>query len=63
MEKQRSLKNEIHEESSHNTILLNYNKQTINMGQDWSAVREFHEWGIPLVIDLSHTRKESIWLI
>ena len=48
-----------YDESSDKTIVLNYNPQTINLAYDWSAVREFHDWGIPLVIDLSYTRQES----
>jgi len=39
----------------YNTIHIRHNKQTLSSIYDWHAIRENHEWGIPLLIDLSHT--------
>jgi len=40
-----------------NCIHLRTSKQTMNSHYNWRAVREFNDWGIPLVIDLSFTSK------
>lgn len=40
-----------------NSILLRFSKQTINSHYNWKVVREFNDWGVPLVIDLSFTSK------
>jgi len=38
-----------------NTIHLRMNDKTVDRMGNWNAIREFHEWGQPLVIDLSFT--------
>lgn len=53
---------------SGNTLFFRFNKSTYNHYYNWTAVREFNEWGIPLVIDMSlqnnynlpHRRKRSL---
>ncbi len=37
-----------------NVIMHRISDSTMNSFFNWIAVREFHEWGIPLVIDMSH---------
>jgi len=40
-----------------NTILLRTSKQTMNSHYNWKVVREFNDWGVPLVVDLSFSSK------
>lgn len=37
----------------HNTIFLRFSDRTMTQYFNWMAVREFNEWGIPLVVDMS----------
>ena len=45
-----------------NTILLRTSKQTMNSHYNWKVVREFNDWGVPLVVDLSFSRKGKHFL-
>lgn len=40
-----------------NTISLRHSKQNMNIANNWRAIREFHDWGVPFVIDMSFTSK------
>ena len=43
-----------------NTIFFRFNRWAFINFNNWTAVREFNEWGLPLVIDMSHQNNYNL---